>query len=198
MGLEGVAQALYDDPAWVHEMMDYMADFMVRLLDRAVKEVDIDYVNMWEDMAYKTGPLISPQMFRDFMLEPYKKITSFLRQSGVSLIFVDSDGDSGPLIPLWIEGGVNGFYPIERAAGMDAVELRKQYGRELRLIGGIDKRAMKEGGKAVDAELENVLPLMKEGGYIPWCDHLVPPDVPFDNYMYYVERMKELSLKAMS
>jgi len=198
MGLEGIAQTLYDDPDWIHEMMDYIADFVVGTVARAVREVDIDYVTMWEDMAYKTGPLISPRMFRDFMLEPYKKITSFLRENGIGLIFVDSDGDSGPLIPLWLEGGVNGFYPIERAAGMDPAALRREFGRELRLIGGIDKRAMKAGRDAVDSELANVLPLMKEGGYIPWCDHLVPPDVPYDNYRYYVDRMKGLSLEAMT
>ena len=77
---------------------------------------------------------------------------------------------------------------------MDAVHLRQEYGRQLRLIGGIDKRAMTAGPAAIDAELANVVPLVIDGGYIPWCDHLVPPDVPFQNYMYYVQRMKEMTL----
>jgi uroporphyrinogen decarboxylase len=196
MGLKGIAEALYDDPEWIHSMMDYMADFVVSIAARAVKEVDLDYVTMWEDMAYKTGPLISPEMFKDFMLEPYKKITSLFHENGIDLIFVDSDGNSEPLIPLWMEGGVTGFYPIERAAGMDPLHLRRRFGTDLRLLGGIDKRAMKSGQKAIDTELKNVVPLIREGGYIPWCDHLVPPDVPLDNYMYYVNRMKELSSKV--
>ncbi len=194
MGFDRVCLTMYDDPDWIHEMMDYLADFVVRTVRRAVEEVDIDYVTMWEDMAYKSGPIISPKMFRQFMLEPYKKITSLFHDHGIHLIFVDSDGDSGPLIPLWLEGGVTGFYPIERAAGMDAVKLRQTYGRQLRLIGGIDKRAMAAGPAAIDAELQAVRPLLLDGGYIPWCDHLVPPDVPFSNYMYYVNRMKELTL----
>ena len=194
MGLEGIAKALYDDPEWVQEMMNYIADFVIATVRRAVEEVEIDYVTMWEDMAYKAGPLISPQMFRRFMLEPYKKITSFFHEHGIHLIFVDSDGDSEPLIPLWLEGGVTGFYPIERAAGMDPVHLRERFGRQLRLIGGIDKRAMKAGPQAIDAELAHVAPLVKDGGYIPWCDHLVPPDVPFAHYMYYLKRMKEMTL----
>jgi hypothetical protein len=151
-------------------------------------------VTMWEDMAYKAGPLISPNMFRRFMLEPYKKITSLYHEHGADLIFVDSDGDSGPLLPLWLEGGVTGFYPIERAAGMDAVAIRQKHGRQLRLIGAIDKRAMKAGPAAIEAELAAVVPLVIDGGFIPWCDHLVPPDVPFQNYMYYVQRMKEMTL----
>ena len=194
MGLEGISQAFYDDPEWIQEMMDYIADFIVATVRRAVEEVDIDYVTMWEDMAYKAGPLISPRMFRQFMLEPYKKITSLFHENGIDLIFVDSDGDSGPLMALWLEGGVTGYYPIERAAGMDAAELRQRFGRQLRLLGGIDKRAMKEGPEAIEAELANVAPLVAEGGYIPWCDHLVPPDVPFDHYMYYVKRMKEMTM----
>jgi uroporphyrinogen decarboxylase len=194
MGLEGVSQALYDDPEWVQEMMDYIADFVVQTVERAVSEIDIDYVTMWEDMAYKAGPLISPRMFRQFMLEPYKKITSVFHDHGIDLIFVDSDGDSEQLISLWLEGGVTGYYPIERAAGMDAVQLRERFGRDLRLIGGIDKRAMKEGQTAIESELAHVAPLVADGGYIPWCDHLVPPDVPYDHYMYYLGRMKEMTL----
>ena len=194
MGLQGVSQALYDDPQWVQEMMDYVADFVVATVRRAVEEVDIDYVTMWEDMAYKAGPLISPRMFRQFMLKPYQKITSLFHEHGIHLIFVDSDGDSEPLMSLWLEGGVTGYYPIERAAGMDAMQLRQRFGRQLRLIGGIDKRAMASGPAAIERELANVAPLVADGGYIPWCDHLVPPDVPFEHYMYYVNRMKELTL----
>ena len=194
MGLEGISHALYDDPAWVQEMMDYLADFAVATVARAVEEVDIDYVTMWEDMAYKAGPHISPRMFRQFMLEPYLKITSQFHEHGIDLIFVDSDGDSGPLMPLWLEGGVTGYYPIERASGMDAMQLRERHGRDLRLLGAIDKRAMKAGPAEIDAELARVAPLVTDGGYIPWCDHLVPPDVPLNHYMYYVNRMKEMTL----
>ena len=194
MGLERISVTLYDDPEWVQEMMDYMVEFCCACGKRALEEVDLDYVLLWEDMAYKTGPMISPEMFRRFMMEPYKKLTGFIRDRGVDLIILDSDGDSEPLIPLWMEGGVNGFYPIERAAGMDAMDLREKFGRELRLLGGIDKRAMSAGPEAIDAELARVAPLLKEGGYIPWCDHHVPPDVSLENYLYYVRRMKEASL----
>ena len=194
MGLENIAVALYDDPVWIQEMMNYVVDFCCACGKRALEDLDLDYILLWEDMAYKAGPLISPRMFRQFMLEPYKKLTSFIRDHGVDLIFVDSDGDSELLIPLWMEGGVNGFYPIERAAGMDAVHLRERFGRELRLMGGIDKRAMIAGPQAIDEELARVVPLFKEGGFIPWCDHHVPPDVPLAHYQYYVQRMKEASL----
>ena len=194
MGIERISVALYDDPAWIQEMMDCLADFRCRCGQRALEDVDLDYILLWEDMAYKTGPLISPEMFRQFMLAPYKRLTGFIRDHGVDLIFVDSDGYAEPLMPLWIAGGVNGFYPMERVADMDPVSLRARYGPELRLMGGIDKRAMIAGPKAIDAELAHVVPLLKEGGFLPWCDHHVPPDVSLEHYLYYVKRMKEASL----
>ena len=117
------------------------------------------------------------------MLKPYKKLTGFIRDHGVDLIFVDSDGYAEPLLSLWMEGGVNGFYPMERVANMDPVHLRARFGRELRLMGGIDKRAMIDGPEAIDAELANAAPLLKEGGFLPWCDHHVPPDVSLENYL---------------
>jgi uroporphyrinogen-III decarboxylase len=194
MGIENIALALYDDPQWIQEMMNYIAEFCCACGKKALEEVNLDYILLWEDMAYKSGPLISPNMFRQFMLKLYKKLTGFIRDHGVDLIIVDSDGYAEPLIPLWLEGGVNGFYPIERVAGMDPIQLRKRYGRQLRLLGGIDKKAMISGPKAIDRELANAVPLLKEGGYMPWCDHHVPPDVSLENYMYYVKRMKEASL----
>jgi hypothetical protein len=194
MGLERIAVTLYDDPQWIQEMMDYLVEFCCTCGERALVDLDLDYVLLWEDMACKHGPLISPRMFREFMLGPYLRLTGFIRDHGIDLIFVDSDGDAESLIPLWLEGGVNGFYPVERAAGMDAVRLRQRFGPQLRTMGGIDKRAMIAGPQAIDAELAHVLPLIEEGGYIPWCDHHVPPDVPLRNYLYYVQRMKQASL----
>lgn len=194
MGLERIAVALYDEPEWIQEMMDYLVEFCCACGERALQDLDLDYILLWEDMACKHGPLISPRMFRQFMLEPYQRLTGFIRDHGVDLIFVDSDGDAGSLIPLWLEGGVNGFYPVERAAGMDALRLRERFGPGLRLMGGIDKRAMIAGPEAIDAELAHVLPLLEDGGYIPWCDHHVPPDVPLPHYLYYVQRMKQASL----
>ena len=194
MGLERICLTLHDDPEWIQEMMDYMAEFCCACGRRALEDVDLDYVLLWEDMSYKSGPMMSPAMFRRFMLEPYRKLTGFIRDRGIELIFVDSDGYAEPLIPLWIEGGVNGFYPIERASDMDPVLLRERYGKELRLIGGVDKRAMIAGPAEIDAELMRIAPLLKDGGFIPWCDHFVPPDVSLAHYQYYVRRMKEASL----
>ena len=197
MGLEGISQALYDDPEWVQEMMDYVVDHCIATARRAVEEVDIDYILLWEDMAYKAGPMISPRMFRQFMLEPTRRLATFFHDHGIHIIFMDSDGYPEPLVPLWLEAGVTGLYPVERASGMDVVDLRAKYGRQLRLIGGIDKRAMALGPQAIDEELAHVAPVVADGGYMPWCDHFVPPDVSLENYQYYVRRLKEMTIDPM-
>jgi uroporphyrinogen decarboxylase len=192
IGFEGLSYLLYDDPGLVAEMMDYLGDFFVEVLRRALVEVKIDFAMFWEDMCYKTGPLLSPAMFRKFMLPNYQKVTRCLAEHGVELSWVDCDGNIEALLPLWIEGGVRGFYPLEVAAGMDAVKLRQQYGREIVMWGGVDKRALAEGPAAIDRELARLVPIAAEGGFIPLVDHGVPDDVPYANYLYYLEQRKRL------
>jgi hypothetical protein len=193
VGCENLSLLLYDDPDLVHEMMDYLGDFFVQVLERAVREVPIDFAMFWEDMCYNAGPLISPAMFRAFMLPNYQKVTSFLQANGVELSWVDCDGNIEALIPLWIEGGVRGFYPLEVASGMDAVKLRQQYGQEIVMWGNVDKRALTAGKEAIDAELARLAPIIPQGGFIPLVDHGVPDDVPYAHYLYYLEQRKRLT-----
>ena len=192
MGAERALMAFYDDPALVHDMMEFNAELILTLLRRALDEAPITSLFFWEDMCYKAGPLISPAMFRRFMLPRYRRITDLARNCGINAIFVDSDGDVSQLIPLWLESGINGVYPMEVAAGMDVVALRREYGKELLMTGGIDKRVLAEGTDAIDRELERTLSLAEEGGYIPHIDHAIPHDVPYENFAYYWERKKEL------
>ena len=147
-------------------------------------------------MCYRAGPLISPAMFRAFILPRYRRIMDLVRSRGVHAIFVDSDGDVSQLIPLWLEAGINGVYPMEVAAGMDVVALRREYGRDLRMTGGIDKRVLAEGREAIDRELAAKLPLAQEGGYIPHIDHAIPHDVPYENFAYFWE--KKVALLGLS
>jgi hypothetical protein len=192
VGVENISLMLYDDPELIREMTDYLADFYIRVLSRAVQDLSIDFAMFWEDMCYKTGPLISPAMFRRFFLPAYKKVTNFLEQNGVKLSWVDCDGNIEELIPLWIEGGVRGFYPLEVAAGMDAGKLREQYGQDIVMWGNVDKRALTRGPAAIDGEIERLRAVSKSGGFIPLVDHGVPDDVPLEHYIYYLERRKHI------
>lgn len=194
MGLENLLYTLHDDPTWFEAMCDFHTGFILSTIRRAVEEVSIDYVNIWEDMAYKNGPLMSPKQVRRYMLDGYRAIADFLRSHGVDIIFVDCDGNIDLLIPIWLEAGINGVWPLEVAAGMDPVALRRKYGRDLLLVGGIDKRELSQGREQVYAEVMKKVPgLNEEGGYIPTVDHSVPPDVPFENYACFRQLLRELA-----
>lgn len=195
MGLENIGVALYDDPAFVEEMMEFFTEFSLSLIRRAVEEIpDIDYAIFWEDMAYRAGSLISPAHFKKLMVPRYQRITGLLRSHGIDVILVDCDGNHDELIPLWLEGGLSGVYPLEVQAGEDPVRLRKEYGKDLLMIGGIDKMALDKDRKEIDRELERKVPfLIESGGWIPSIDHGVPANVPFENYMYYLERLKQIA-----
>jgi len=193
MGVEGISFAMYEEPEWVHEAVDYLADHYIKILTRAVTDIpDIDAAFFWEDMCYKTGPLCSPDMFREFFLPAYKKVTKFLYDHGVKSMWVDCDGNIEQLIDLWLEGGVNGFYPMEVAAGMDAYKLKQKYGKRIVLWGGIDKREIALGKEAIDAELMRVKDAVEQGGFIPLFDHGVVEDISLENFCYYNERRKEM------
>ncbi len=133
--------------------MNFTADYLIKVWEKALVEAKPDFFRIWEDMAYKSGPLISPRMFREFMLEPYKKLTGFIRDCGCKNILVDCDGNLTELIPLFVEGGVTGFYPFECMSGMDVVQIRKNFPK-LQMMGGINKRMLAKGKKEIDAELE--------------------------------------------
>ena len=192
VGVQRLCTLFYDDPAFVEEMMDANADFIIAMMGQILDVVAIDAFGFWEDMAYKTAPLISPRLVRQYMLPRYRRVTDFLRGRGVPFIGLDSDGRMDSLIPVWMDAGLNFLYPFEVQAGMDVLAVRKKYGRELRLWGGVDKRALAYGHAAIDAELERVRPLIEEGGYIPHTDHSIPPDVSYENFCYYTRRIGEV------
>lgn len=194
MGLENLLYMFYDDPNLVEDMMDTLVHLEMEVIKRTVKEINVDQVSFWEDMCYKSGPLISPDMFRRFMMPRYRQITDLLHKNGIDIIFVDSDGNLSELIPLWLECGINYVWPLEVAAGNDAVALRKEYGRDLILGGNIDKRALIKGKDSIRDEIMAKVPfLLEKGGYFPSVDHLVPPDVSFENYQYYINTVREVA-----
>jgi uroporphyrinogen decarboxylase len=194
MGTVRFISSFYKDPELLRELAEFHSRFTMQCIKQAVEELksNIDYVAIGEDLAYKHGPHLSPKLFREFMLPGYKKVTGFLRQNGIENIFVDTDGDFRPLIPLFLEGGVDGFFPLEAAAGIDAVELRREYGKSVKLIGNIDKRALFSGKAAIEKEVDSKVPFLKEsGGYIPMIDHVIPPGVPLENFKHYVNCIKK-------
>jgi len=194
VGTERLLLMFYDDPALIEDMMDTMLYLETEIIKRVAKDIKFEMATYWEDMAYKVGPMISPKMFREFMVPRYKKLNDLLHSLGVDVIFVDSDGNLDLLIPLWLECGVNFVWPLEVAAGNDAAGLRKKYGTDLIMGGNIDKRALAKGKEAIKDEVMAKVPfLLDKGGYFPSVDHLVPPDVTFENFCYFINLLREIT-----
>jgi uroporphyrinogen decarboxylase len=181
----------YDNPKLIHKMNSYFCDLWINLFSEVLSEVDADCAHFWEDMSGKQGSLISKECFKEFMTPYYKRIIGFLKSQGIKYFIVDTDGNPDELIPLFIECGINGLYPFEVQAGADIIKTREKY-PEFRILGGLDKRVLAESKERIDEELDNKLPFMlKKGGFIPYMDHIVPPNVPWENFKYYREKMKK-------
>jgi uroporphyrinogen decarboxylase len=193
MGTVAACTVFYDDPAFAEEMLDVIADLIINTMERALNGVKVDIFNWWEDFAYNSGPLISPKIFKKFMMPRYRRVNDFLRSHGVEIIIMDTDGNPTVLLPLMIEVGFDGFWPIECAAGMDPVKLRAEFGHDLAMMGGIDKRVLAQDKKAIEAELLYKVPdLIEDGGYIPGIDHALPPDAPYENWLFYLDFKRKL------
>jgi uroporphyrinogen-III decarboxylase len=191
MGFENIAIACMDDPEWIEEMIEYMTEFQLATIKRAVEEVQIDLCHFWEDMAFNHGPIISPAMFRKWLTPRYKRITDFLHAHGCEFAIVDCDGNINCVVDGWLDGGVNIMFPLEIRGRTDPKWMREQFGRRVLLAGGVDKTQLAGTREMIDREIERITPLVEQGGYIPHVDHRCPPDVSYDNYLYYLKRKRE-------
>ncbi len=192
MGTENLSFAWYDQPELMHEMMEFWEHFLIQSARPVLEQIDVDYINLNEDMAMKNGPLLGPQTYKTYIFPHMKRVVAFYKSHGVRYVSVDTDGNPEPLIPLLLEAGVDLIWPLERAAEQDPVRLRKKFGRTLRLVGGVDKRALASGPEAILAHLKELQPIVEDGGYIPTVDHTVSPDISWSNFQYYIEAKKKL------
>lgn len=191
LGDEECLYAFCMQPDLVHDIMEHLTEVCLAVWSRVVTEVRVDVIHIWEDMCGRSGPLIGPDQWREFMGPGYRRIKAFADEHNIPIISVDTDGMPDPIIPPMIEAGVNMLFPFEVAAGCDVNDFRKRY-PALGMMGGIDKRALADSPEAIDRELERIRPAMETGRYIPELDHLVPDDVSWVNYSHYCEALKRL------
>jgi len=191
-GFENLCIFFLDEPEFVQEMIDFWTDFVAQMLARIGEHSRIDRLGISEDMAYKAHSMISPAMTRRHLQPTYERWVAQATQAGCRVIDMDSDGYIGELIPIWIDAGINVCDPIEVAAHNDLLEFRQRFGKKMGYTGGVDKRAIAAGGAVMEAELARLTPVIRDGGYIPGCDHGVPPDISWPDYLAYSRRLAEL------
>lgn len=194
MGLENISMALYDDPKLVEDMVEHQAYLGYEMVSKVFEAgITLDWVWIWEDMCYKAGPLVSPSFVRKVMAPRYRRVVDLLRSHGVEAIILDSDGNVDDLLPIWVDCGINAFYPFEGAAGMDARQVRRKFGKDVIIVGSVDKRALARGKAEIDAELDKCRELLKHGGFFPSVDHHIPPDIPYRNIVYFLNELRKMS-----
>ena len=192
MGFENFCYAVADDSAFIEEMVDYLANLELTVIAKALNEVEFDVAHFWEDIAFNKGPIVSPAFFKRVLAPHYERITQHLNAHGIEFISVDCDGNIDDLVPLWLDAGVNVMFPLEQNGGADPNKFRAEYGQRVLLSGGVDKTKLIAGGWAIDDELKRLEPLMRQGGFVPHLDHRCPPDVSYENYIYYIEKKREI------
>jgi hypothetical protein len=191
IGYENLFLFYYDHPDLIKDILDRLTDIWIALWEEILFYVDIDLCNIWEDISSGKGSMVSPKIVKEFMSPYYKKISNFLKSKKIDIFLVDTDGDCNELVPILIEAGVTGMYPMEVSAGMNVIELRKKY-PEFFIMGGIPKFEIFHGKEKIDEILEPVKWLLKQGGFIPFGDHLIPPEISWANFKYYREKLNYL------
>jgi len=194
MGPEDLLYAFHDQPKLIHTMMERWAALMNAGLERIQRLVPLDELAIGEDICYNHGTLISPAMYKEFLLPYYRDVVGKARRRQKQRLYfhVDTDGWAVPAIPLYLEAGMDAMSPWEVASGCDVVEIGAKW-PNLIMLGGIDKRVLAAGKDAIERHLLHIIPAMlRRGGYIPMCDHGVPDNVSLENYLYYRKRICEL------
>lgn len=189
---EGLAYACYDYPEMVEDMVETCCLLVEDFLDQVLPHFSFDYASGWEDICFKNGPIVSVPFFRDIVMPRYKRINKKLMAHGIDIWYTDCDGDVRPILPYFLEGGINSLFPFEVNGCAHPAELLQQYEGQLRIMGGVDKIQLKAGKDAIKAYLDSLAPLVERGGYIPFCDHRCPPDVSEENYLYYLDLKEKM------
>ena len=194
MGIEEHLYGFYDEPELMRAINRDITAYNMRIYDQVCQYFIPDFMTIAEDMSYNNGPMISEELFNEFVAPYYRQMIPTMKQRGTR-VFVDSDGDISMALPWFLDAGVEGILPLERQAGVDLLKLRETYPGFL-FLGHFDKMVMPKGEEAMRQEFERLLPVMRQGGFIPSVDHQTPPGVSLENYRIYLRLLREYCEKA--
>ena len=194
MGMEGFLMAFHDQPDLIHDMFSHWSNFAIENVRPVLETVKLDFAMFAEDLAGKNGPLISPKTYEEFWYPYQDPIIQMLLDHDVPVICQWSAGQFENLLPGMMEHGFNCTWPLEAIAGMDAPTLRNRYGRGLLMAGNISKESLIAGPDAIDREIERLMPLIHDGGFLPTLDDMGTPDAPFSHYQYMIQRLQSIRL----
>ncbi len=188
-GIEAHLFSFYDEPELYHIICEDLLSWQIKMVDQIAEYVKPDFMTIAEDMSYNHGPMVSKEMYEEFIAPYYKRLIPEIKKHNTRVI-VDSDGDIMSVIPWMISCGVDGALPLERQSHVDIAKIREAH-PDFLMIGGFDKMAMLDSKESIKKEVERILPTIRSGGYWPAMDHQTPPGTPLENYRYYLSLLKE-------
>jgi len=197
-GVENLSYMPVDDEELFKEIIDTVGELIYQVAKETLEAASahglkFDFAHYWEDICYKSGPLVAPTLFDELCGPHYKRISELLKSHGIGIVSLDCDGMIDALIPTWLQNGVNTMFPIEVGTWHASIKpWREKYGRQIRGVGGMDKKVFAFDKAAIDAEVERLKPLVALGGFIPCPDHRIPPDAKWELVQYYCERMRKV------
>lgn len=193
----GMSYLIYDeDEELFADIVDAYGDMQYKCAEAILNTgAKFDFGHYWEDICFNSGPLLSPDVFKETCAKHYKKRNDLLHSHGIDIISLDCDGVTDKLLPIWFENGVNVMFPIEIGTWGDQFEpAREKFGKGILGVGGMDKTAFRKDKEAVDAELERMKRLASLGGFIPCPDHRLMPGSKFELVQYYAEEIKKIRI----
>lgn len=193
-GIEQHLYSFYDEPELYHRICEDLADWHIRMIDQFAEYIKADFMTFAEDLSYNQGPMLSKEMFYEFLAPYYRKVIPEIKKYGTK-VFIDTDGNVEQAIPWFLDVGADGILPLERQAGVDLVKFRKEY-PDLLMIGGFDKMCMFRGQDAIRREVERLLPVIRSGRYLLGMDHQTPPGTPIEDYRYLITLLREYGVQA--
>ena len=191
----GMSYLIYDeDEELFADIVDAYADMQYKCAELILSTgAKFDFAHYWEDICFKNGPLVSPEIFDELCAKHYKKRNDRCHKYGIDIISLDCDGVTEQLLPTWFETGVNTMFPIEVGVWGDQFEpARNKFGKGMLGVGGMDKTAFRKDKAAVDAEIERMKRLTALGGFIPCPDHRLMPGSKFELVQYYADEIKKI------
>ena len=194
LGIRGFCRALNEDKQWLTEMIEWLTDFVIETTRKALIDVKVDFAMLSEGRAYKLLSAVGDEVITSLTKKPYERLVGHLREHGVELIIMHAVGNVEPILPTWLDVGINAISPIQVTSGMDVISLRRRYGKSLALIGGIDREALSWSKRDVTEEVMHKVPqLLEEGGYIPAPDGVVNANIPWENMRYCLQLLRSIA-----
>lgn len=185
---------MFDEPKFVRTCMRMQGEFATHLTRQVLQQVKVDALVFSEPICDNNGALISPEMYQDFVLPFYQPLLDLANQHEIKTLICRTYANIKALIPSLIEKGINCLWACEvEQSVMNYPALRKEFGKDLRLIGGIDLDALRDGTDAIQRAVEKIAPVVQDGGCIPLADGRVRPDIPYQNYVYYRELLQQIT-----